>query len=218
MNTLLPILVLLGIVVFLVLRLRSILGTRDGFEPHRGPKPVPTGDVTQPFATVDKGEDRDVTDHVEEGSLAAKALFAMKRVEPSFSVSEFLGGARGAYEMILMAFEKGEIADLQPYLSEEVFETFNEVVESRMEQGLEIDADFVGVREMALADARFDEDTKTAEVTVRFVGELTYQVTNAEGEVLEGGSGSIKRQKDRWTFSRVMGANDPNWQLVATDE
>ncbi len=218
MNTLLPILVLLGIVVFLALRLRSILGTRDGFEPPRAPNPAVSENDGPAFSTVEKGEDRDVTDHAEEGSSTAKALFAMKRVEPSFNVSEFLGGARGAYEMILMGFEKGEIDDLKPFLSSDVFDTFEEVIQSRKDQGLEIDAEFIGVREMALADAAFDEDTKTAEITVRFVGELTYQVTNNDGDVLEGGSGNVKRQKDRWTFSRVMGANDPNWQLSATDE
>lgn len=218
MNTLLPILVLLGIVVFLALRLRSILGTRDGFEQPRAPQ-EPAQDENRPsFAAVEKTEDRDVTDHAAEGSATAKALFAMKRIEPSFNVSEFLGGARGAYEIILMGFDKGEIEDLKPYLSTDVYETFAEVVKSRQEQGLKIESDFIGVREMNLFDAEFDEETKRADVTVRFVGELTSQVTDASGEVLEGGSGTVKKQKDRWTFSRVMGSNDPNWQLVATDE
>lgn len=157
-------------------------------------------------------------DHTEEGSSAAKALFAMKRVEPSFNVSEFLSGARGAYEMILMGFENGDIDGLQPFLSSDVFEAFKEGIEARKAQGLEIDAEFVGVREMSLADAAFDESTKTAEVTVKFIGELTYQVTNSAGEILEGGKDTVKRQKDRWTFSRVMGDSDPNWQLSATDE
>ena len=44
----------------------------------------------------------------------------MKRVEPSFNVGEFLQGARGAYEMILMAFEHGDIDQVAPFLSEDV--------------------------------------------------------------------------------------------------
>lgn len=218
MNTLLPILVLLGIVVFLALRLRSILGTRDGFEPKPEPRVAPASDPVHNLVAIDSGIDHDVIDHAEEGSETAKALFAMKRVEPSFGVSDFLGGARGAYEMILMGFEKGEIEDLKPFLSQEVYEAFEEVIQTRKDQGLSIDAEFVGVRELTLVGATFDELTKTAEVTVRFVGELTYQVTNAAGDVLEGGKNNVKRQKDRWTFTRIMGADDPNWQLSATDE
>ena len=81
-----------------------------------------------------------------------------------------------------------------------------------------IEANFIGVREMTLAKATFDRDTQEAEITVRFVGELTSVVRNAAGELIEGNAKEIKRQKDSWTFARVMGANDPNWKLVATGE
>ncbi|AUC53552.1 preprotein translocase subunit Tim44 [Sagittula sp. P11] len=217
-NPLLQLLVLAGIAVFLVLRLRSVLGTRDGFE-----RPTPSGKSKETtsrrdFEVIEGGPDHDITDHVAEGSDAANALAAMKRVEPSFSVSEFLGGARGAYEMILMGFERGDIEGLKPFLADDVFETFSDVVEAREAEGLTIEANFVGVREMTLAGASFDPDTREAEITVRYVGELTSVVKNAEGEVVEGSPTAVKRQKDIWTYARVMGADDPNWQLVATDE
>ena len=28
----------------------------------------------------------------------------------------------------------------------------------------------------------------------------------------------IKKQRDVWTFARIMGSDDPNWKLVATGE
>jgi predicted lipid-binding transport protein (Tim44 family) len=43
-------------------------------------------------------------------------------------------------------------------------------------------------------------------------------VRDTSGEIIEGSPSEIKRQKDIWTFSRVMGSDDPNWQLVATGE
>ena len=39
-----------------------------------------------------------------------------------------------------------------------------------------------------------------------------------QGEVIEGDAAVIKRQKDVWTFARIMGSDDPNWELVATGE
>jgi predicted lipid-binding transport protein (Tim44 family) len=36
--------------------------------------------------------------------------------------------------------------------------------------------------------------------------------------VVEGSPTEIKRQRDVWTFSRQMGAKDPNWLLVATGD
>ncbi|WJY22461.1 Tim44/TimA family putative adaptor protein [Fontisubflavum oceani] len=209
-------LVLAGIAVFLILRLRSVLGTREGFEKPPTPRVDPAANARRDFEVIDGGPDRDITDHVEDGSDAAKALAAMKLAEPGFSVSEFLGGARGAYEMILMAFENGDVDGLRPFLAEDVMETFETVIQQREEQGLSIDASFVGIRELALHDASFDRGTSTGEVSVRFVGELTSVVRNASGEVVEGDPTEIKRQRDIWTFSRQMGSSDPNWILVAT--
>ncbi len=217
-SSLIQLLVLAGIAVFLVLKLRSVLGTRDGFE-----KPtVPLEDVTprakRPFEVIEGGPDRDIIDQVPEGSDAAKALGAMKLAEPGFSVADFLKGARGAYEMILIAFERGDLDSIRPFLSDEVEATFAQAINAREREGLTVQADFVGVRELTLADAEFDRDTRTAEITVRFLGELTSVVRNKAGEVVDGSATDIKRQRDSWTFSRRMGVSDPNWQLVATGD
>ncbi len=216
-SPIIQLLVLAGIAVFLILRLRSVLGTREGFEK---PPVAPQGrsaPARRDFEVIDGGPDHDIIDHVSEGSDAADALARMKRVEPSFGVGDFLSGARGAYEMILMGFERGDVDELQPFLGEDVYETFVDVVAQREDQGLTIEAEFIGVREMSLDDAQFDDDTRRAEVSVKFVGELTSVVKNADGEVVEGDPKSVKRQKDVWAFARTMGSDDPNWQLVATD-
>lgn len=219
MNTpIVQLLVLAGIAIFLILRLRSVLGTRDGFEKPPVPAPGKREEAKRDFEVIEGGPDRDIIDHVPEASPAAEALAKMKRAEPSFNVGEFLSGARGAYEMILMGFENGEIEDLKPFLSDDLYATFSQVIQARADQGLTIEAEFVGVREMTLLDARFDDAERLAEITVKYVGELTSVVKNAEGGIVEGSATAVKRQKDVWTYARNMGSDDPNWQLVATDE
>ncbi|NBX42906.1 MAG: Tim44 domain-containing protein [Rhodobacteraceae bacterium] len=217
-SSFLSLLVLAAIAIFLILRLRAVLGTREGFE--KSPEVVKTAKSAQSrnFEVIEGGPDRDITDHVPEGSESARALAAMKSAEPSFAVGEFLTGARGAYEMILMAFEKGEIEPVMGFLSPEVYETFAQVIDARAEQGLTVESEFIGMRELALADATFDKTTGEAEVSVRYLAEITSVVRDANGTVVEGTPNEIKRQRDTWTFARVMGSNDPNWQLVATGE
>lgn len=217
-SSLLQILVLAGIAVFLILKLRAVLGTREGFE-----KPAVPVDQLRPrsnrnFEVIEGGPDRDITDHVSEGTAAARALAQMKQAEPGFSVSEFLKGARGAYEMILMAFERGDIEPIRPFLNDEVEASFTQAISARQREGLTIEANFVGLREMTLEDAEYDATTRIAEITVRFTGELTSVVKNAAGEVVDGHPTSVKRQRDAWTFARPMGVQDPNWQLVATGD
>jgi len=218
-SAVIQLLVLAGVAIFLILRLRSVLGTREGFEKPPTPIDAPSERSNRPkLEVIEGGPDMDITDHVPEGSDQAVALAAMKAVDPSFNVTEFLGGARGAYEMILMAFENGDLASIKAFLSDDVYESFASVIDAREEQGLTIEATFIGVREMSLNDATFNEATKEGEVTVRFVGELTSVVRDNAGEVVEGSPTEVKRQKDAWTFARTMDANDPNWQLVATGE
>lgn len=215
-SPLIQLLVLAGIAVFLILRLKSVLGTREGFEKPKAP--APTAPSNRPeFEVIEGGPDRDITDHVPEESQMAQDLAAMKRVEPDFSVTEFVQGARAAYEMIIMGFEKGDLNEIQPFLAEEVYEAFVDGVAAREDQGLIIEAEFIGVRETAVQAVMFDKDSNLAEISMRFVGELTSVVRDKAGDVIEGSPTEVKRQKDTWTFARTMGADDPNWLLVATD-
>lgn len=210
-------LVLAGIAVFLILKLRSVLGTREGYEkPPEAQRPAPSR--RNNFEATEGGPDLDITDHVAEGSSAADALTEMKRLEPSFSVNEFLRGARGAYEMILMGFESGDMASIKPFLSDDVYDSFASVVSDREKNGLIIEANFIGISELTLDDATLDANDNEAEISVRFIGELTSIVRDKGGDIIEGDAKTVKRQKDVWTFARTMGANDPNWCLVATSE
>ena len=65
-SSLLQLLVLAGIAVFLIVKLRSVLGTREGFEKP----PIPLDDIRpdskprRDFEVIEGGPDRDITDHV----------------------------------------------------------------------------------------------------------------------------------------------------------
>jgi len=217
-GSLIPLLVLAGVAIFLILKLRSVLGTREGFE--KPPVPIeearPKG--RRDFEVIEGGIDRDITDHAPEGSDTARALLAMKVAEPSFAVTPFLSGARSAYEMILMAYEGGDLEPVRTFLAPDVAASFAEAIAAREKEGLTVEAKFVGMKELALEDASFAADTRLAEISVRFVGEQTYVVRNKAGEIIEGNPRAIKRQRDVWTFARKMGSDDPNWQLVATGD
>jgi predicted lipid-binding transport protein (Tim44 family) len=120
--------------------------------------------------------------------------------------------------MILMAFEKGELDRIRPFLDTDVADSFAEAIAAREANGLTVEATFVGLKEMVLQEATFNPATKAAEITVRYVGETTQVVRDKAGAIVEGSPTEIKRQRDQWTFARRMGSDDPNWQLVATGD
>jgi predicted lipid-binding transport protein (Tim44 family) len=214
-SSLIQLIVLAAIAVFLIVKLRAVLGTREGFE--KPSVPVTTPSERPKFEVIEGGQDRDILDNAAEGSPTALALSAIKSAEPKFNTGEFLRGARGAYEMILMAFERGDLTSVRGFISDEVAAAFDAAIAARG-TGHTVQANFSGIRELALAEAEYDKSTKEAELTVRFVGELTSVTKDASGNIVAGSADQVKRQRDVWTFARTLGSNNPNWLLVATGD
>ncbi len=217
-SQMIQIIILAAIALFLILRLRSVLGTREGFEkPTELPGPTPPKRRERPFEVIEGGSaDPDITDFADPESPSGQALAAMKRVDRNFMVADFSHGARAAYEMIVMAYENGDLETLKKFLAPEVYDSFAAAIAARKEKGLTVEATFAGIREVKLADARFDPVSNEADVTMRFVGELTSVVRDPEGRIVEGAPHELKQQRDVWTFTRDMTSDNPNWLLSGT--
>lgn len=212
--------ILFAIAAFVLFRLKSVIGTRSGYE---APPDYQSRDRAAQAGRSDPAEEPE--DDADEAGLgrpipksAKPALAAMREAEPEFSLGVFLDGARGAYEMILMAYEAGERDTLSGLLEPDVYAAFEGVIAEREAAGLKVDARFIGVRDLRLESAAFDPASGEGELTLRFVSELVTAVHDAEGRVVEGDPNEVRRQTDVWTFSRRMGGHDPNWLLSATGE
>ncbi len=219
-SQMIELIILFAIAAFVLFRLKSVIGTRSGYEaPPDYQKRDSAAQAGRPDPVAEAEDDAD------EAGLgrpipenAKPALAAMREAEPEFSLGVFLDGARGAYEMILMAYEAGDRDTLRGLLEPDVYAAFEGVIAEREAAGLEVDARFIGVRDLRLEGAGFDRATGEGELTLRFVGELVTAVYDAEGRVVEGDPNEVRRQTDVWTFARRMGGRDPNWLLSATGE
>ena len=102
-------LVLFALAAVVLYRLKTVIGTRTGHEAPpeflRRQQEARRAGVPQPVPDVVTIPDEEETRGTPESGRAA--VEAIRRVEPGFSTTEFLGGARHAYEMILMAYEEG---------------------------------------------------------------------------------------------------------------
>ena len=215
------ILILAAVAAFLFWRLSIVLGIRTGFEKVTDIKPIDSSkksgtNSVEPI-TENPGDD-DISDYIELSSSAGKKLKDIKLVEPSFSVKNFVTGAKTAYELILMAFEKGDLSILEKHLAEEVYKDFENVVTDRANNGYEVEATFIGVREIRIKDVFFDEENLSAEIKMLFKCELTSVVRDKDDNIVEGSPTAIKKHTDLWTFGRLIGTNDPSWKLIATGE
>jgi len=214
-NTILQLLILAGVALFLIFRLKNVLGTRDGFEPKV--KDVDSAKMEERRNTEDSSEnnlDEEATEYLFDDKNSANALTKIKEIEKNFSLTDFLGGAGSAYEMILLAFQSGKISPVENFLSADVKENFEEAIQEREQKGLSIDADFIGLRDTAVKNISFRDGV--AEISVSFLADVKSVVKNNNGEIIEGEEADTKKQFDVWVFSREIGSDNPNWILVET--
>ena len=220
---------------FILYRLAAVLGRRTGherqrFNPYAGPKSEPgkpaqalegeegvAAAASAPARTASAAKNRRaqrISDIALEGSPLARALTDIQGADRHFDVDTFLAGARMAYEMIVTAFAKADRASLKDLLSEDVYRDFEAAITAREAKGETLDQRFVGLRSAEIASASLAANT--AQVSVRFVSEITSCTKNAEGAVIDGDPTSVHEVRDLWTFARDTRASDPNWKLVAT--
>jgi len=214
-NTIIQLLVLAGVALFLIIRLKNVLGTRDGFEPTKKTKNL-NMDAKPNLEIIEGGLDEEVLDYLSGDEKSAGFLKRIKELEPEFSLGEFIGGAGGAYEMILMAFQAGNIESVASFLSSEVKNNFDEAINDRNKKELTIESEFIGICDTAIKKVSFNEKTSTAEICVSFLADIKSEVKNKDGDVVEGEKSETKKQFDIWAFSREIGSDNPNWLLIET--
>lgn len=215
----LQIFILAAVAIFLFWRLRAVLGTRDGFE--KSLKEIKGTSETSKSPDISgepikDGPDEDIFDYVEESSPSAEVFKKMKEFDSDFSVNKFVSGAKMAYEIIIMAFENGDTEKLSPLLEKKVFKSFKSVIEKRKNDGLIVEAKFIGMRDIRIMDAHFSNKTKIADVTLSFKSEISTVVMDKKGAVIEGHPDEIKKQKDTWVFTKNLSERTPIWLLKST--
>lgn len=233
----LPTLIIIGVAIVVLLRLRSVLGTRTGNE--RPPtqrirdaeeKPTEADDDTvvplRPRASApaeDTDEERIARKRdaqIEQFSHGDEALAAglaqIGEVDSNFTPKSFLEGAKSAYEMIVTAFAEGDRKTLKNLLEKDVYEGFEAAITDREAQDHKVDFTFVGLPSIEISEATHEK--RLAQVTIQFKAEVVSATRDAEGNLIEGNADQVVTIADEWTFARSTKSRDPNWKLVATDQ
>jgi predicted lipid-binding transport protein (Tim44 family) len=210
------------VAVFVILRLRSVLGRRTGHE--QPPTPFPGRDDRRvPGTNRAPGDDNVVqlpgseaeAEEVQPETPLGAALTQIKLADPNFDPADFQEKSTAAFEYIVMAFAEGETAKLKPLLSKEVFEGFAGAIKEREEAKQTLSTTLARIKEAEITDASMEG--RTASVTVRYVSEQINVTRDAEDKVVDGDPDHFQERVDIWTYERNTRSSDPNWTLVATE-
>jgi predicted lipid-binding transport protein (Tim44 family) len=224
---------------FVVWKLRSVLGTRNGAEkPPTNPFATPTPRVSgarrgdpdsgdsgnrvialpgaaEPPVAIAPAKDDRWKPNAEPGTKAWAGLDAIAAADPAFAIKPFADGAKSAYEMIVTAFAEGNREVLRNLLSPEVFESFSAALAEREKRGEKVTTTFVSIDKVVVDDAVLNG--WTAEIKIHFTAQMITATRDQAGTVIDGSPDKVVQIDDVWTFARNTGSRDPNWKLAATE-
>jgi predicted lipid-binding transport protein (Tim44 family) len=207
-------LVLLGMIAaFLVLRLRSVLGKRTGYERPATLPPQPAGLSPRGRVIDVKAETTTARVLPERDTPTGAELARVQAIDSSFSPARFLDGAEAAFRMIVVAFANGDRAALRPLLAPALMEAFDHAIDERDAAQHTQHTTVHSIRSASIVSASLSG--QLADIAVRFVSDQVSYTTDA-GKQIVIGTEALTEITDLWTFERELSTRDPAWRLAAT--
>ena len=206
----LEILIFAAVAAVVLARLYMVLGQNRGAEPPPLQRPNPADAFSRQRRQAETGPDAaqdtlgeadtaaETVVRVSQYGAAAPGLEAIARRDKAFDPDAFLAGARSAYQMIVEAYGRNDLATLRGLLNEETFKAYETAVADRVAQNAPR-IEVVRLSEARIVAAELDGDR--AEVDVRFSADLA-----------DGGDG-LRPTDEVWSFERMVTSREPAWYL-----
>ena len=213
----LEIVLLAMVAAFLGLRLYSVLGRRAEQEEEPAVQRFDSDDkpALRPAAAAAPVPPARPVEL--EGVMPAveRALRDIAAADSKFNLPQFIEGARTAYRMILEAFWQGDRETLRELCDDDVYAGFLAAIDAREAAGETMDNTLIRMEETRIHSASLDG--RTARIALLFVADIAAVTRDKDGNVIAGSLDDAIESRDVWTFSRNVGARDPNWVLDETD-
>ena len=177
------------IAVFIIYRLRSVLGKRTGFQKNIN---------QQQFVKKETTSDELKIPQLKENEQKLEVVY--KKVN-SFNHKEFLEGAKKAFEIIITAFNKGDKGTLKTLVSKDVYNAFEGAINSGSNNP---NSQFYSLVIDGVEDAKVEG------------GKISIAVNFTSEQILSDNEDSIVKNKDTWVFEKPESSTGPAWLLVST--
>ena len=190
------------IAVFLILRLRNILGTKT----DTNDQGINKKETSKNFSNIVPFKEK------KEGVL--KDIEKILKVDPQFQVDDFLTGSKTFFKMLLESFANGNVENIAPYLKPSVLKSFKSAINERIK---EKETEIIELNSIKKNEIRSVSLTKTSiKISVFFESLQVRALMNKDSKVIDGDKDNEILVKDEWVFERKINSDNPNWVLVET--
>ena len=186
------IIIFAGIAIFLVFRLRNVLGKRTGLEKNT------QNNLKQQESLFENKSPKKPPPDLNENIAELKKAY---EVLEDFDHNNFLDGAKFAFETIINSFNKGDKKTLKNLLTADVFNVFNKSID---EKNVEPESQF------------FSLSIKEVESVIVDQGKITIKIKFISEQFKNNDESTVIKKQDIWTFEKKIQSKDPNWLLSST--
>ena len=195
------------IAVFLILRLKNILGTKTGYD---------NSDVEK--ENKDKNFSNVIPLQSDKNNIIYdqknKDLDTIKEVDETFNVVDFLSGSRTFFKMVLESFTNGDLNTIKSFIKPSVLESFKNAINDRNKDNETLIIDLKSIEKSEILSHKI---TKTVvKITVAFESKQVIALMDKNDVLIEGDMEKEIVVKDEWVFERKINYKNPNWSLVQT--
>jgi len=177
------------IAVFIIYRLRNVLGKRTGFQKKSDQEQFVEKQPTQKESKIPQLKENE-----------QKLNVVYKNVN-SFDHKVFLDGAKKAFEIIITAFNMGDKGALKGLVSKEVYDAFERAINDGSNNP---NSQFYSLIIDGVDDAKVES------------GKITISVNFISEQILSDNEEDIVKNKDTWVFEKPENPNVLAWTLIST--
>jgi predicted lipid-binding transport protein (Tim44 family) len=196
--------VIFGVIaVFLILRLKNILGTKTDIEDpniNKEQSGKKFSNVLPLKTNINKNSSNEVQKIV--------------KVDPQFNVDDFLSGSEMFFKMVLESFVNGNIDNIEEYTKPSVLKSFKNAINDRIKENeIEI-IELNSIKKHEILSANI---TKTSiKIRVLFETLQIRALMDKDKKIIDGDKDNEILVKDEWVFERKIDTNNKNWVLIET--
>ena len=200
----LDILIFAIIAIFLVFRLKNILGTKAELDETKVKKDNDTKNFSN-VISIDKKQTKDEYD---------KEVIKIQQIDKSFNKQEFLSGSEVFFKMVLDSFVLGNLDKVKNFIKPSILKNFNLVINERKKEKETLIIDIKSINKIELISATVSK----ANIKINVLFE-TFQIKALKDKTENIIDGDINEEilvKDIWVFERKINDINPNYTLIET--
>ena len=201
----LDILIFAIIAVFLVFRLKNMLGTKTDSNDLQSKNQSNSSNGINIDTKNQKVSDKADID------VETKKI---KDIDITFDKKEFLSGSQVFFKMVLDGFVNGDLDKVKNFIKPSVFKNFKLAIDERIKENETLIIDIKSTNKVDILSSKV---SKTS-ININVVFE-TFQIKalkDRDGKIIDGDINEEILVNDIWVFERKINNDNPNWTLVET--